>query len=569
LLALFLGVCLALHCEASTSFYVDPDWTGSKSGTQAHPFAMLNKSAWQRINAALANGDVTIYFSALKADGATQQSQTTYVNVKRTNPGSFRLTLDGYTKYNSNETTPSWLANPDTDITHAYLNGKVFKIIGNGDNALGWSRVDGNDFVTHNGTVFCCIESHVASSDNEPGVGPNWQLYWDQHGTSSTAWNSGTSYKCYAKQNNVTLRGFETTGPGGRCQFGGDNFIWEYNYVHDVTIIGPGMQLSYTSQVDGSGNYQIISRPSTNLTFRYFTNVRTFGEGFYIGSINPDASAAFQALHGNQHSHILIENFLIDHPAANGGQGDGIDCKQGVTHLTIRLGEIRGFGVNGNGINLPMSASNINQYILVERNFIHNATFDNQGAQRAIHAQTGFVLDASLYGFNGVTIRNNIIANCLEGIQFDGAPGQPATYGFIYNNTIYGATEVGLEANVNVSNTEVKNNLVLGGASPQAYIASSGVTSDYNAHDGTWISSNEGSHTLALTSSQAVAAVVNAAVEDFHLSASSVLIGKALTISNFSDDFYQRSRTPGNWNIGAVQVGGDVSAVPCGLHVVP
>ena len=26
--------------EASTNFYVDPNWTGRKSGTQAHPFAM-------------------------------------------------------------------------------------------------------------------------------------------------------------------------------------------------------------------------------------------------------------------------------------------------------------------------------------------------------------------------------------------------------------------------------------------------------------------------------------------------------------------------------------------------
>src|SRR5206468_8903246 len=58
-------------------------------------------------------------------------------------------------------------------------------------------------------------------------------------------------------------------------------------------------------------------------------------------------------------------------------------------------------------------------------------------AQRAIHAQTGDATGTSLYGFNGVTIRNNIVANCQLGIQFDGATGQPATYGSIYNNTIY------------------------------------------------------------------------------------------------------------------------------------
>ena len=90
------------------------------------------------------------------------------MQCRRTDSSEHRLTLDGYTFYNSNKTTPNWLANPDNDICHAYLNGKVFKIIG-GTNpldstmALGWTRVDGNDFVTHSGLVYCCIESHVQS----------------------------------------------------------------------------------------------------------------------------------------------------------------------------------------------------------------------------------------------------------------------------------------------------------------------------------------------------------------------------------------------------------------------
>ena len=566
-LIIFASVVFAGAVEAGTNFYVDSDWTGPKSGTQSYPFAILNKPAWQRINTTLANGDVTIYFSALKADGVTQQSKPWFIQCRRTDYSTNRLTLDGYSKYNSNESTPTWLNNPDSDINHAYQNGKVFKATGASSMALGWTRVDGNDFVLHNGLYYCCIESHLASSDNEPGVGPNWQLYWDQHGTTGPAWASGNSYKCYPKQNNVTMRGFETSGNAARVGFAGDSLIVEYVYTHDITNIGPGFQLDYTSH-PGSSAAQIIARPSTNLTFRYFRIERSYGEGFYLGAINPDAPLDFQALHGNQHSHILIENFLIDHPGVNGGQGDGIDCKNGITYLTIRLGEIKGFGANGNGINLGYSATNTDQHILVERNFIHDSTFDNQGAQRAIHAQAGDARGASLYGFNGVTIRNNIIANCLEGIQFDGGTIQPATYGAIYNNTIYNATAVGLAASVNVSNTVIKNNFVFGGGNPRGVIGASGVVSDYNAHDGTWTSSSEGPHTLALSTTQALAAVVNAASEDFHPSANSPLNRIGLTISDFSDDFYQRSREPGNWTIGAVQAGGDVSAVPCGLHVV-
>ncbi|PYJ50933.1 MAG: hypothetical protein DME87_05080, partial [Verrucomicrobia bacterium] len=174
--------------------------------------------------------------------------------------------------------------------------------------------------------------------------------------------------------------------------------------------------------------------------------------------------------------------------------------------MTIRLGDIRGFGANGNGINLGLSATNTDQHILVERNFIHDSTHDNQGAQRAIHAQTGGAPDASLYGFNGVTIRNNIVANCALGIQFSGDTGQPATYGFVFNNTVYNVTpNAGLAVNTNATNCVVKNNFVFGGADPRGVIGASGVVSDYNAHDGVWLSASEGPHTLALSTTQALA----------------------------------------------------------------
>jgi hypothetical protein len=566
-LIISVSVVFAGAVEAGTNFYVDPDWTGAKSGTQSRPFAILDKPAWHRINAALASSDVSVYFSALKADGVTQQSKPWFVQCRRTDYGTHRLTLDGYSFYNSNETAPNWLPNPEPDIAVAYTSGKVFKITGKSSNALGWTRGDGNDFVTHNGLVYCCIESHLASADNEPGIGAHWQLYWDQHGTSGAGWSSGNAYKCYVKQNNITLRGFEMTGTGARSSVNGDNLIWEYNYIHDVTGIGPGLALLYTSHPDSS-SAQIVSRPSTNLIFRNFRIERTYGEALYLGAINPDAPASFQTAHGNQHSHVLIENFVIIRPGANGGQGDGIDGKNGVTYLNIRLGDISGFGADGNGINLPYSETNTDQHILVDRNFIHDSTFDAHGAQVAIHAQTGGALSTSLYGYNGVTIRNNIVANCRTGIQFSGSTGQPATYGYIFNNTIYNVTpNSGLAVNTNVSNTVVKNNFVFGGANPRGVIGSSGVVSDYNAHDGSWTSSNEGPHTLAMTGTDALASVVNAASENFHPSANSPLKRAGFTFSDFLDDFYQRSRAPGNWTIGAVQVDGDVSAVPRGLHV--
>jgi len=79
------------------------------------------------------------------------------------------------------------------------------------------------------------------------------------------------------KQNNITMRGFEITG---KRTFGsGDNLIFEYNWIHDTTLIGPGLTMpDYTSYPDGSAA-QIIQRPSTNITLRHFRIERTYGEG--------------------------------------------------------------------------------------------------------------------------------------------------------------------------------------------------------------------------------------------------------------------------------------------------
>src|SRR5205809_3255453 len=103
LLGLFLGIIFAPCCEASTNYYVEPDWTGVQLGTASQPWNSLSDSAWTTINAALASDDATIYFSALKADGATQQSRAWFVQCRRTDYSAHRLTIDGYSFYNANE----------------------------------------------------------------------------------------------------------------------------------------------------------------------------------------------------------------------------------------------------------------------------------------------------------------------------------------------------------------------------------------------------------------------------------------------------------------------------------
>jgi hypothetical protein len=170
----------------------------------------------------------------------------------------------------------------------------------------------------------------------------------------------------------------------------------------------------------------------------------------------------------------------------------------------------------------------------------------------------------------GLTIRNCICANSYDGIVVSGStfPNQPVDQAHLFNNTVYNIANTGLSVSTNITNSVVKNNFIFSTGSPTGLIGSAGVVSDYNAHDGTWISANEGTHTVALTSAQAFASVVNPKSGDFRPSANSALKGKGLTIPGFSDDFYRRSRESGNWNIGAVQASGEGPAAPSGLQVV-
>jgi hypothetical protein len=95
-----------------TEFYVDPDYNGSlQNGQPATPWSSLGgggSAAWTAINQALSSGDVRLYFSARQAGSDTNETATWELYLYRTNASSFRLTLDGMSRYNANDVSPSW-----------------------------------------------------------------------------------------------------------------------------------------------------------------------------------------------------------------------------------------------------------------------------------------------------------------------------------------------------------------------------------------------------------------------------------------------------------------------------
>ena len=97
---------------AAMIYYVDPNygWSGSNGSADA-PWTQLNtgnSSAWNTINQSLASSDVTVYFSAREAGEDADQSTTSGIGIRRTDNSTHRLTLDGMSKYNSNDLTPKW-----------------------------------------------------------------------------------------------------------------------------------------------------------------------------------------------------------------------------------------------------------------------------------------------------------------------------------------------------------------------------------------------------------------------------------------------------------------------------
>jgi hypothetical protein len=96
-----------------TTFYVDPDYTGSpKDGSAAHPWSTLDSTAWSAINSTLTSNDVTIYFSARDAgsDVSDVYGAPGEIDLNNRNSSTHFLTLDGHSMYNTSDASPSWAA---------------------------------------------------------------------------------------------------------------------------------------------------------------------------------------------------------------------------------------------------------------------------------------------------------------------------------------------------------------------------------------------------------------------------------------------------------------------------
>jgi len=477
----------------SASFYVDSDWTGIRSGTASQPFAVLDSSAWSNINGALANDDVTIYFSARKASSNTPSYyhaagiDGVQLEIDLTNKittGSHLLTLDGKSFYNTSESSPSW----------ASYSGSNMCIV--------------RDFNTEN-------ISHI-------------------------------------KYSNITLHGFKIMCNTGTKAVAicGDNWTVENCDISHTSAATDGPCVLLVPTADGAHEgSSYYAPPCSNITIRNNVIHDTFGEAIYLGGGGSSPGTAGSGY--PSHTNVSVLNNEIYNAGRWGGQGDGIDVKGGIQQLTICSNNIHDCayadqgsrGIVAQGQPSPAPSGALQTY---ERNYIHNMN----------HATEGITI-ADTWGIPaGVNIRNNIISGITggsggrAGIAIYSSQNQIS----IENNTIYGCAGLGIGTSTGGS-VLFRNNFVFGNNSTgnQVDFSHGTIDSDYNAYSTPWGYTLEGPHFVSLTPSQALAAVVNAVAGDFHPSQTSPLKDAAVTLGSFSDDFYGIVRISGQWDVAAVQ----------------
>jgi hypothetical protein len=122
-------------CFGMAYYYVDPDYNlNTGDGSSARPWSSL-KTSWNIINEALSKDDVTIFFSAREENvdedqnyNKANENWTGVIALARTDTSTHRLILDGKSKYNRDDLSPTWKDNDG--LSRAYIHGATQAIAG-------------------------------------------------------------------------------------------------------------------------------------------------------------------------------------------------------------------------------------------------------------------------------------------------------------------------------------------------------------------------------------------------------------------------------------------------------
>jgi len=502
-----VGVLIAPPCAFGAVFYLDPDVTGGTHvGTQANPFQNIDAAAWTIINNALATDNVTIFCSARNAGSDTNQLWNNYLDVTRKTPApAFTLAFDGHSQWNSNDTTPNWLP--------------------------------------YTGPSRCQFQGVLSQSS------------------------------AHTKFNNVTIdgvvmvQGGATAGFGGFLSICGDNWTIQNSDLSAAPRVttGPGIILVPTADGAHEGT-DGWCYPSSNIVIQDNVIHDTRGEALYMGGAGCSLTAAATdqnalrfdngACQSNgpsgvtnalpAHQNITIQRNRIFNCGSRGGQGDCTDLKGGLYDVTIRQNDYTGNSVGTGSRCIVASGTttdntqNTNQNWVIEQNKIHDCVGDEDG---------GIAITQGWGTPNGITLRNNIIANVSVKACLRIYPTQ-ALGVQLFTNTIYGCAAEAIKADPGALIT-MTNDALLNNNAGRNQVALGTITASFNAYSGTF-----GTACTSCLSGLTSAAFTNVASEDFTLPADSILIDEGTTIASFSNDYTGTQRPQGPaWDIGAYEFG--------------
>ena len=410
---------------AGNIYYVDPDWTGAENGTASQPWSALNSATWVAINNSLTNGDVTIYFSAREANSDIGEMYGGRLSIYRTSTSSYRLTVDGMSKWNTDDTYPSW---------QDYMGNSKLKLSPSASIALGWYEAQQDNITMRGFEVSGSVARVMFAGDNLIVEHIYSHDITTNGATVQMAYaNNDSCIETYGRFSNVIIRNnYIENGYGESIYVGGTNSCPSYGNSHDNiliennTIINAGVNGAQGDGID-------VKNGITNVTVRGNT---------IIGARNLGITAA-GVYSGNQN--LLIENNKI-----YGGLNRGIQVGSGTWSAYANGATIRNNIVYNNtdvGISITGSgqgSQNINIYnntvygngkmglsygTVNNHNSKNNLVFanNNNGNQISIWGtNTNIVSDYNLYspsGGYGSEGTNSLIVSDASGLVINAVNG--------------------------------------------------------------------------------------------------------------------------------------------------
>lgn len=550
------GICQAANPQG-TNFYVDANFAGSsRNGGSSNPWQSLNDNgAWNAINSALANGPVTVYFSARQPSSNSNEVTTIPLSISRINTSSNMLTLDGISQYNTNTSSPSWASN----VTPAPC----------------WQA----------GATTLKCDWYTASK---------FQIGATGTGVTIPMTSTSSASNC---QGYVTIQGFKLVRSEGQ--------IANLTYMHDLTVqyveasavkggsYGPGVYVGPANSGPCNGS----SGPD-NVTVQYNYFHDTYEDCFYDGASTPDPPGYPSSEYQSEKltcgtacptgaNHLIQYNTMESCADAGGVENVGINIKDGHSNMTVRGNTIRatkaGFSPNaiGPGINL-------------ESGGLYDGNYIEAPATVAIAPQIGW---NNSVGRSSLTIQNSIIVNVNNGIGRNSGievfgPNSGATQLWqsidLYNNSVYNAGENTGDSCISIDSgnpsgvATVQNNIVetCGG---NGLSAASGTLAahDYNNYYNTTsapISYGGTASCSGITGSEPHSICANPQfvstgtpynATNFSLQSNSPALAAGMTISPPFPDFFDDTRSV-PWDLGSIgqNTGGGPPQAPTGVTAV-